>query len=96
MFRGGIDRKLVKEVIGHQSNTVDAYQVTDHEQRKKIREVIQGIPSVPSEVKGSESGRKSCKSHVNEEPNSSEYAKGVACTCKSKEVSESANSVRIT
>ena len=28
MFQGGIDRKIMKEVTGHQSDAVDAYQIT--------------------------------------------------------------------
>ena len=42
LFRGGIDRKFVKECTGHRSYAVDTYQVTSIEQRKHIIEVLQG------------------------------------------------------
>ena len=42
LFRAGVDRKLVKEHTGHQSDAVDAYQVTSHDQRKMMSSVIQG------------------------------------------------------
>ena len=42
LFRAGVDRKLVKEVTGHRSDAVDAYQITGHDQRKMISKVVQG------------------------------------------------------
>ena len=48
LFRAGIDRKLVKEHTGHRSDAVDSYQVTSHDQRKLMSNVIQGeiVPKV--------------------------------------------------
>ena len=37
-----MDRKLVKEITGHRSDAVDAYQVTSDEQRKMCSNIIQG------------------------------------------------------
>ena len=41
LFRAGVDRKLVKEVTGHRSDAVDAYQITSDEQRKHMSRVIE-------------------------------------------------------
>ena len=42
LFRAGVERKLVKEVTGHRSDAVDAYQITGHDQRKQISNILQG------------------------------------------------------
>ena len=42
LFQAGIYRKLVKEVTGHRSDAVDAYQLTSDEQREQISRVISG------------------------------------------------------
>ena len=44
LFRGGIDRKLVKETTGHRSDSVDAFQITSDEQRAKTSEIIRNEP----------------------------------------------------
>ena len=45
LFRGGVDRKLVKEVTGHRSDSVDAYQITSDEQHSTISKIIREKPS---------------------------------------------------
>ena len=50
LFRAGVDRKLVKEVTGHRSDAVDAYQITGHNQRKLISSVVQGKDTVKNNV----------------------------------------------
>ena len=57
LFRAGVDRKLIKEVTGHKSDSVDAYQITGHDQRRMISNVVQGKISHASEteVKSNES-----------------------------------------
>ena len=40
MFQGGIDRKIVKEITGHRSDAVDAYQVTSAAQKRKVSDII--------------------------------------------------------
>ena len=42
LFRAGVDRKLVKEVTGHCSDSVDSYQITGHDQRRVISNIVQG------------------------------------------------------
>ena len=42
LFRGGIDRKLVKECTGYCSDDVDTYQVTSMQQREHISNVLKG------------------------------------------------------
>ena len=45
LFQAGIDRKLVKEATGHTSDAVDKYQITSHEQRKAMSEILQNKPN---------------------------------------------------
>ena len=42
LFRGGVDRKLVKESTGHSSDAVDKYQITSDEQRQMMSRIIAG------------------------------------------------------
>ena len=42
LFRGGVDRKLVKEYTGHSSDAVDQYQITSDEQRESLSKIIAG------------------------------------------------------
>ena len=42
LFRAGVQRKLVKETTGHSSDAIDKYQITSHEQRQIMSEVIAG------------------------------------------------------
>ena len=45
MFQGGIDRKIIKEVTGHRSDAVDAYQITSAEQKQRVSDVMACKPS---------------------------------------------------
>ena len=40
LFRGGVDRKLVKEATGHTSDAVDKYQVTSEEQHMLMSDIL--------------------------------------------------------
>ena len=40
LFQAGIDRKIIKEFMGHISDAVDAYQITSDQQRQRLSEVI--------------------------------------------------------
>ena len=40
LFRAGVQRKLVKECMGHCSDAVDKYQITSKEQRQQLCEII--------------------------------------------------------
>ena len=44
LFRAGVDRKLVKEAMGHSSDAVDKYQITSDEQRELMSHIIAGNP----------------------------------------------------
>ena len=33
---------MVKEFTGHRSDAIDQYQITSHEQRKQLSEIVQG------------------------------------------------------
>ena len=44
LFRAGIQCKLVKECTGYRSDAVDKYQVTSHEQREKLCQIIREEP----------------------------------------------------
>ena len=79
LFHEGVDRKLVKEITGHRSDAVDAYQVTSHQQREMCSMILQGqkhgqnvkkVDKVETNVK--ETGRENeSKAHcsLNVEPN---------------------------
>ena len=41
LFQAGIERKIVKEVTGHSSDAVDAYQITSELQREEVSKVLQ-------------------------------------------------------
>ena len=45
LFNAGIDWKLVKEITGHVSDAVDAYQITSEEQQRNISAILQTKPS---------------------------------------------------
>ena len=45
LFQAGIDRNIVKEIMGHCSDAVDAYQVTSAEQKCNVSHVIAHKPS---------------------------------------------------
>ena len=48
LFQADIDHKLVKEATGHRSDAVDKYQVTSHEQLRKMSDILQSKPNTTS------------------------------------------------
>ena len=79
LFQAGIDRKLIKEYTGHSSDAIDKYQVTSHEQRKKLSEVIGGQTDAKSVEKQEEV---ECQFEFSV----GESQKNVQCSCKNKVV----------
>ena len=59
LFNQGVDRKLVKEITGHRSDAVDAYQVTSHHQREVCSRILQGQSKEKSEQNASKVERSS-------------------------------------
>ena len=49
LFNQGVDRKIVKEITGHRSDAVDAYQVTSNQQREFCSRILQGQTIAQSE-----------------------------------------------
>ena len=45
MFQGGIDKKIIREVTGHQSHALDAYEITSAEQKRQVSEVMAHNPA---------------------------------------------------
>ena len=45
LCQAGVQKKLVKEISGHRSDAIDAYQVTSHEQKKQISHILANKPS---------------------------------------------------
>ena len=41
-FRAGVEHKFVKEATGHLSDAVDKYQITGHDKKLMISNIIQG------------------------------------------------------
>ena len=64
-FRQGIDGKLVKEVTGHTSNAVDKYQMTSHEQRHRMSEILSAKPSTNTFTASDGNGNVSSEALVN-------------------------------
>ena len=42
MFQGDVPEKIIKEVSGHRSNSVDQYKVTSIKQKANVSNIIQG------------------------------------------------------
>ena len=53
LFQAGVQRKLVKECIGHTRDAVDEYQITSNAQKEKISAILSRKPSVSSDVTNS-------------------------------------------
>ena len=51
LFRQAADQKIVNEFTGHNSDAVDAYQITSDEERKEISKIIAGENIKKSSVK---------------------------------------------
>ena len=64
LFRAGVDRKLVKEITGHRSDAVDAYQITSHDQRQMMSNVLQGVPNIPAVSVEKDKVRETCENSV--------------------------------
>lgn len=78
LFNAGVDRKLVKEAMGHKSDAVDQYQVTSDQQRELLSKII----ACPNEVKpvtavssDTDSKEKDCVDH-------GDQGKIKLCTCQ--------------
>ena len=80
LFQNGIDRKLVKEFMGHSSDAVDNYQVTSDEQRAQMSKIIQGGGS--KNVSNRDSDAKLEVSMTNKCETGS-----MSCCCNGKEIS---------
>ena len=76
LFRGGIDRKLVKECMGHHSDAVDTYQVMSMQQREHISNVLKG----QTVKKSDQTKSKVVKSNVTEQI-ASPQPHVCKCTC---------------
>ena len=44
LFQAGVDRKIIKEISGHKSDTVDCYAITSDEQKQEISAIIAQKP----------------------------------------------------
>ena len=71
----------MKEFTGHRSDAVDAYQVTSHEQRQSMSEVVQGLDK-PNVVKKSEESEQNVAKVIE---TASDMRK---CQCNCKNVNE--------
>ena len=80
LFQAGVDRKLIKEFMGHRSDAVDAYQVTLDTQRQMLSEVIAGDPTPALTSKKGEGDICQLKFSVGESCDRS----GLACSCTRK------------
>ena len=46
LFQVGVDRKLVKEFTGHQSDAVDKYQITNDMQRENLSKILRNDQNI--------------------------------------------------
>ena len=70
LFRGGVDRKLVKEATGHRSDAVDLYQITNDNQCDEMSKIIARLstPTVsinPESNANSNEGETKCETSEN-------------------------------
>ena len=86
LFRGGVDRKLVKEFTGHSSDAVDSYQITSDEQRKHMSNIIHGSQNKDKSKKIEESNPQVAISVLSTGSNKKQL--GCECACKSMNMSE--------
>ena len=66
LFRAGVQKKLIKEVSGHRSDAIYAYEITSDEQRQCISAIIAKDPEKHSVVE--EKLVKNCENVVIKEP----------------------------
>ena len=88
LFNAGVDRKLVKEFTGHASNVLDQYQITSHDQRKQISNIIadrQTHMNPPVTVENQESDPKNVN-NVEIQIKNKENVNQLECTCTRKNV----------
>ena len=48
LFQAGVDKKIIKDFMGHRSDALDKYEVTSEEQRQNISKIIAG--ELPSKI----------------------------------------------
>ena len=42
LFQAGVDTKIVREITGHVSDAINKYQVTSHDQKKEVSDILKG------------------------------------------------------
>ena len=92
LFRGGIDRKLVKETSGHCSDVVDAYQITSDEQREKMSKIIGNNPA-ETVSKAQDTEENAGKSADSDESIASHHVCKCQCQVNSSNVGEVVNQI---
>ena len=92
LFRGGIDRKLVKETTGHHSDAVDAYQITSDNQRAEMSKIIREEPSeIVSKIQESNQSDKEKSGDIGQNYNDSKHREMCNCQINSSNVGEIVN-----
>ena len=88
LFNAGVDRKLVKEFTGHASDAVDQYQMTSHDQREQISNIIGGRQKVMNQPVTSVTNETERKSEncVEIEVKKEQNVNKLACSCTRKNV----------
>ena len=79
LFQAGVDRKIVKEIIGHRSDAVDCYQITSEDQRARVGNILQGNMEGKSLINASKQHSVDDHSNVTNE----QIQDQCVCKCKS-------------
>ena len=61
LFHPGVDKKVIREYTGHQSDALNQYQVTSEEQKRHVSDVIAGKNIKGESIDGSDSMACICK-----------------------------------
>ena len=82
LFQAGVERKIVKEITGHVSDAVDAYQITSEMQRKQASNVLAGIKFKKNQSDVVEVEEKEAKKQEIPVVSSVSINGQTACSCK--------------
>ena len=80
-YLAGVDRKIVKEFMGHASDAVDQYQITSDAQRQEMSKIIADKKDNQNKCKGNETKSDSVELIVND----NSFGQ-MSCCCKKNSI----------
>ena len=87
LFQSGVDRKLIKEFTGHQSDALNEYEITFDHQRKAISNIISGDESDKGKEKEGELCESKCEtSNVEISIMNKAGGRYMSCSCSKRNI----------